>query len=138
MGPLVGDDWFPDSVEKTRNVVGLFYDTEENAVTNVISDNEAYITRTISQYGFIESSVIVHIRLMRMPRCCVFITPISQRMRTMCMWTKQLRKTVLTIPFTINRIRIKLNIQRLLKRDNGKDQPKPLPMSLINKPQIGI
>lgn len=55
MGPLVGDDWFPDSVEKTRNVVGLFYDTEENAVTNVISDNEAYITRTISQSGFIES-----------------------------------------------------------------------------------
>lgn len=53
MGPLVVNDWFPNSIEKSRGVRAQFYGTEENAVTNIVSDNEAYITRTIAQTGYI-------------------------------------------------------------------------------------
>lgn len=53
MGPLVVDDWFPSSIEKDKSLDAQFYGTEENAVTNIISDNEAYITRTIAQTGYL-------------------------------------------------------------------------------------
>ena len=54
MGPLVVDDWFPDSIEKTWGVDGRFCGTEEHAVTNIVSDNEAYITRTVEQTGYLD------------------------------------------------------------------------------------
>ena len=54
MGPLVVDDWFPNSIEKTWGVDGRFYGTEEHAVTNIVSDNEAYITRTVEQTGYLD------------------------------------------------------------------------------------
>ena len=54
MGPLVVDDWFSDSIEKTWGVDGRFYGTEEHAVTNIVSDNEAYITRTVEQTGYLD------------------------------------------------------------------------------------
>ena len=54
MGPFVMEDWFPDSFE-AGFLDASFYGTEHNATTNIISDNEAYITRTISQTGHIDS-----------------------------------------------------------------------------------
>lgn len=53
MGSFVVDDWFPDSMEKRWESEAKFCGTEENAITNVISDNEAYITRTVAQTGYI-------------------------------------------------------------------------------------
>ena len=53
MKPLVIDDWFPREIDR-GSMHSQFYGTEETAITNIISDNEVYITRTISQSGFIE------------------------------------------------------------------------------------
>ena len=55
-GPYVADDnWFPhDLTEKYEGLSASFYGTEHNAVTNVISDNEAYITGTVRQTGHID------------------------------------------------------------------------------------
>ena len=54
-GSYVVEDWFRSWLE---NRVGRsraqFYGTEHSAVTNIISDNEAYITGTISQAGHID------------------------------------------------------------------------------------
>lgn len=54
-GSYVVEDWFRSRLE---NRVGpsraQFYGTEHSAVTNIISDNEAYITGTISQAGHID------------------------------------------------------------------------------------
>ena len=56
MEPLVVDDWFPDEVMgDPRWTKARFFGTEENAVTNIVSDNEAYITRTISQTGMLDA-----------------------------------------------------------------------------------
>lgn len=49
--PLVVDNWFPDTIREYGKVD--FYGTEQTAVTNIVSDNEAYITRTIRQTGWI-------------------------------------------------------------------------------------
>lgn len=54
MGPFVMDDWFPDRMTTTSHHRRRFFGTEHNAITNVISDNEAYITGTISQTGHID------------------------------------------------------------------------------------
>ncbi len=54
MGPLVVDDWFQTNLEHTHGVDALFYGTEEHAVTNIVSDNEAYITRTVEQTGYLD------------------------------------------------------------------------------------
>lgn len=55
-GPYVADDnWFPhDLTEKYEGLSASFYGTEHNAVTNIISDNEAYITGTLRQTGHID------------------------------------------------------------------------------------
>ena len=56
-GPYVVEDWFPDSMTNLYKRIALaasFYGTEHNAITNIISDNEAYITGTISQTGHID------------------------------------------------------------------------------------
>lgn len=56
MGPFVVDDWFPSAYEPNGyGIQPRFFGTEENAVTNIISDNEAYITRTISQSGMVDT-----------------------------------------------------------------------------------
>ncbi|MBR5901611.1 hypothetical protein IKZ40_04610 [bacterium] len=52
MSPLVVDDWFSDH-HTGMNLSANFYGTEHTAVTNIISDNEAYITGTIRQSGYI-------------------------------------------------------------------------------------
>ena len=54
VGPFVVDDWFHDEMTTTSYLECRFFGTEHNAVTNVISDNEAYITGTISQTGHID------------------------------------------------------------------------------------
>ena len=55
-GPYVVEDWFPDDLTNLyKRVSASFYGTEHNAVTNIISDNEAYITGTIRQTGHIDS-----------------------------------------------------------------------------------
>ena len=54
VGPFVVEDWFPDKMATTSYKNCRFFGTEHNAVTNVISDNEAYITGTISQTGHID------------------------------------------------------------------------------------
>lgn len=54
MGPFVMDDWFPDAMATTSYKECRFFGTEHNAVTNVISDNEAYITGTIFQTGRVD------------------------------------------------------------------------------------
>ncbi len=54
MGPFVVDDWFPDAMTTQSYKSCRFFGTEHNAVTNVISDNEAYITGTISQTGHVD------------------------------------------------------------------------------------
>ena len=51
MCPYVVDDWFPDYLKGGCATEAEFYGTEQTAVTNIISDNEAYITRTIQQTG---------------------------------------------------------------------------------------
>ena len=53
-GPYVVDDWFPDAMTTKSYQECRFFGTEHTAVTNVISDNEAYITGTISQTGHID------------------------------------------------------------------------------------
>lgn len=53
-GPYVVDDWFPDEMRSKSYQESVFYGTEHNAVTNIISDNEAYITGTIYQTGHID------------------------------------------------------------------------------------
>ena len=55
-GPYVADDnWFPHYLtELYKGLSASFYGTEHNAVTNVISDNEAYITGTVSQTGHMD------------------------------------------------------------------------------------
>lgn len=50
MGPLVMYDCFPDDIQD----YGLFYGTEEHAVTNIVSDQEAYITRVVEQTGYLD------------------------------------------------------------------------------------
>lgn len=55
IGPFVVEDWFPERMYDWKFQDCQFFGTEENAVTNIISDNEAYITRTISQTGHIDS-----------------------------------------------------------------------------------
>ena len=54
IGPFVVDDWFPDEMTTTSYWECRFFGTEHNAVTNIISDNEAYITGTISQTGHVD------------------------------------------------------------------------------------
>ena len=54
IGPFVVDDWFPDEMTTEWYKTCRFFGTEHNAVTNVISDNEAYITGTISQTGHVD------------------------------------------------------------------------------------
>lgn len=57
-GPYVVEDWFPDDLTNLyvyERVSASFYGTEHNAVTNIISDNEAYITGTIRQTGHVDS-----------------------------------------------------------------------------------
>lgn len=54
LGPYVVYDWFPDGLYSNDCRNAQFYGTEETAITNVISDNEAYITRTIRQSGWIQ------------------------------------------------------------------------------------
>ena len=44
------DDWFPNSMKKDGR---SFYGTEDTSVTNIIDDNNAFITRTIKQTGYI-------------------------------------------------------------------------------------
>lgn len=51
---LVIDDWFPNRMTTESYKSCRFFGTEHNAVTNIISDNEAYITGTISQTGHID------------------------------------------------------------------------------------
>ena len=53
MGHFVVNDWFLDAIRECGKVD--FYGTEQTAVTNIISDNEAYITRTIHQTTWINS-----------------------------------------------------------------------------------
>lgn len=53
MGPFTVNDWFPDAIKTNSFYAGDFYGTEQTSVTNIISDNEAYITRTIQQTGHI-------------------------------------------------------------------------------------
>ena len=53
-GPYVVDDWFPDGLIENSWLSARFGGTEHNAVTNVISDNEAYITGTVSQTGHVD------------------------------------------------------------------------------------
>ena len=52
--PFVVDDWFPGRMTTESFKSCRFFGTEHNAVTNVISDNEAYITGTISQTGHVD------------------------------------------------------------------------------------
>lgn len=54
IGPYVVDDWLPDEMIERQYMKCRFLGTEHNAVTNVISDNEAYITGTISQTGHVD------------------------------------------------------------------------------------
>lgn len=54
LGPFVVHDWFPEAVSSDDIVHYQFNGTEEMAITNVISDCEAYITRTIRQSGWIQ------------------------------------------------------------------------------------
>jgi hypothetical protein len=55
MGSFVMDDWFPDEMTISSSYKECrFFGTEHNAVTNVISDNEAYITGTIFQTGRVD------------------------------------------------------------------------------------
>ena len=54
IGPYVVEDWFPDAMESRSWQKTQFYGTEHTAVTNIISDNEAYITGNISQTGHID------------------------------------------------------------------------------------
>jgi hypothetical protein len=54
IGPYVMEDWFPDKMTTKSYQSCRFFGTEHNAVTNIISDNEAYITGTISQTGHID------------------------------------------------------------------------------------
>lgn len=53
-GPYVVDDWFPEKMTTESYKSCRFFGTEHNAVTNIISDNEAYITGTVSQTGHID------------------------------------------------------------------------------------
>ena len=55
MRPFVVDDWFPGRMENSY-IDCSFYGTEYNATTNVISDNEAYITGTVSQTGHVNET----------------------------------------------------------------------------------
>ena len=48
-GAFVVADWFPDELTKYKNPSARFFGTEHTAVTNIISDTEAYITGTIYQ-----------------------------------------------------------------------------------------
>ncbi|MBR5624347.1 hypothetical protein IKW72_05200 [bacterium] len=54
MRPFVMDDWFPGSMRTSKYRKARFFGTEHNAVTNIISDNEAYITGTVSQTGHMD------------------------------------------------------------------------------------
>ena len=54
MRPFVMDDWFPDSMTTKSYQKCRFFGTEHNAVTNIVSDNEAYITGTVSQTGHMD------------------------------------------------------------------------------------
>ena len=54
IGALVLDDWFPEKMTTNENRSCHFFGTEHNAVTNIISDNEAYITGTIFQTGHVD------------------------------------------------------------------------------------
>ena len=54
IGPFVVDDWFPEQMTTASYKSCRFFGTEHNAVTNIISDNEAYITGTVSQTGHID------------------------------------------------------------------------------------
>ena len=53
MGPTVIDDWFQQKMQSDKFRQYQFCGTEETATTNVVSDNEAYITRTIRQSGYL-------------------------------------------------------------------------------------
>jgi hypothetical protein len=56
LGPFVVYDWFPGVVMASNDYVNVqFNGTEETATTNVISDCEAYITRTIRQSGWVQA-----------------------------------------------------------------------------------
>ena len=54
LGPFVVHDWFPGGMSSNNVVHAQFNGTEEMAITNVISDCEAYITRTIRQSGWVQ------------------------------------------------------------------------------------
>ena len=49
IGPFVIDEWFPDKMR----VLGTYYGGKDTAITNVISDHEACVTRTIQHAGHI-------------------------------------------------------------------------------------
>lgn len=53
MGPTVIDDWFQETMQSNKFCQYQFCGTEETATTNVVADNEAYITRTIRQSGYL-------------------------------------------------------------------------------------
>lgn len=53
IGPFVVDDWFRDEMNNRYNQKARFDGTEETATTNIISDTEAVITRTVKQSGYV-------------------------------------------------------------------------------------
>ena len=58
MGPVMADDdWFPYYLDDPswNGTTGDFYGTEHNAITNIISDNEAYIDGVFKQSGHINT-----------------------------------------------------------------------------------
>ena len=54
IGPWELDDWFPSCMKSDEFRKTQFYGTEIDARTNIVSDFEAYITRTIKQTGYID------------------------------------------------------------------------------------
>ena len=54
LGPFVVYDWLPDTLSSNEFHNMQFNGTEETATTNIVSDTEAYITRTIRQSGWVQ------------------------------------------------------------------------------------
>ena len=70
MGPYAPDDWFAKWMDPRWGIEGKVYDVEHNAVTNIVSDNEAYITGTILHSGHIDTyygSLVARHCLLRSP-----------------------------------------------------------------------
>ena len=51
--PFVLENWFTEQMTNSWFLNGQLYETKDVAITNVVSDNEAYITRTIHQSGYL-------------------------------------------------------------------------------------